>query len=158
MGFSREACKEAWEKIGAAPLTKKCLNDNKVRKLVGDGDEEYDHLVKIIQEANNLSTHTLTENGYDSSAFKDNIDALQQRTNKIVTEENTIERRRALMDATTHGKKFSATGGFHLTSDDIFISAEMSVRGKENARLVKEKSRCEAQAAAEAKGTSRKGS
>ena len=57
------------------------------------------------------------------------------------------------MNATTQGKKFTLTGGFHLTSDDIFISAEMGVREKEKQRLMKEKSRCEAQAAVEAKGT-----
>ena len=51
-----------------------------------------------------LSGHTLTQYGYDSSVFKEEIDALQQQTNKIITEESTIEHCRALMKA---GKKFS---------------------------------------------------
>ena len=153
-GFSRELCRQCWEKVGAAPLTKRCLNDKLVRKLVGDGDDEYDHLVKIISEANILSTHTLTECGFDGSIFKEEISALnERRENQNITEENTVARRLALMDATTHGKKFTLTGGLHLTSDDIFISAEMSTRQKEKERLGKLKKQRQLQAVIKEKAT-----
>jgi hypothetical protein len=36
-----------------------------------------------------------------------------------------------LMDALTAGKKFTVMGGKQLTSNDIFIAAEMSLREKE---------------------------
>ena len=51
----------AWEKIRVAWIAKLCLKDKKVCKLVDDRKDEYDHLVKIIQEANNKSTHTLID-------------------------------------------------------------------------------------------------
>jgi hypothetical protein len=40
-GFSKEGCLSAWAKVGAAPLSMKCLEDEKVRKSTGDGDEEW---------------------------------------------------------------------------------------------------------------------
>ena len=48
-----------------------------------------------------------------------------------MTEEHSQERYNLLAKSNTHGKLFSATGGLHLTSDDIFISAEMATRDKE---------------------------
>ena len=39
-GFSREACRVAWSAVGAAPLTKACLNNSQVRKLIGDGGND----------------------------------------------------------------------------------------------------------------------
>jgi co-chaperonin GroES (HSP10) len=54
--FSREACLAVWEKVGAAPLTRKCLGDKLVRKSIGDGVDEYEQLITLIQEANNLAT------------------------------------------------------------------------------------------------------
>jgi hypothetical protein len=32
VGFSRQRCLDSWEKIGAAPPTRKCLDDPQVRK------------------------------------------------------------------------------------------------------------------------------
>lgn len=58
---------------------------------------------------------------------------------KIVTEENSLERRLLLAKVTTHGKKFSATGCLHLTSDDVLIGSEYAIREKEKERLTKEK-------------------
>lgn len=31
-GFSREACKHAWEKVGVVRLTKECLTNKKVQR------------------------------------------------------------------------------------------------------------------------------
>jgi hypothetical protein len=57
--FSPDACHDAWAKVGAAPFTKKCLGNKLVRKLLGDGDEEYELLISYIQEGNNLVTDSL---------------------------------------------------------------------------------------------------
>ena len=56
-----------------------------------------------------------------------------------MTEENSLERHLLLAKATTHGKKFSATGCLHLTSDDVLIGSEYAIREKEKERLTKEK-------------------
>ncbi len=43
------------------------------------------------------------------------------------------------MKATTHGKKFFVTGGEHINSNDMFISAEMGNREREIAGMEKGK-------------------
>ncbi len=47
-----------------------------------------------------------------------------------------------LMNVLTAGKKFTVMGGNHLTSDDIFIAAEMSFRQKEREPLTVLKMKC----------------
>jgi len=51
IGFLRQRCVDSWEKIGAAPPTRKCLNDPQVRKSIGM-DKDYALLVNLVQEAN----------------------------------------------------------------------------------------------------------
>ena len=41
--------------------------------------------------------------------------------------------------ASTHGAKFTATGGFHITSDDMFKSLYISIREKEIEEIEKDK-------------------
>ena len=148
--FSREACRSVWAKVGAAPLTKKCLGDKLVRKSIGDVDDEYEQLITLIQEGNNLATDSLVGWGYDASALKDVIVPIQKT--KLVTEENTMERQLLLMNASTAGKKFTVMGGNHLTSDDILIAAERSLRDKEKGRLLALKKKCTRAAEIENKG------
>ena len=45
-----------------------------------------------------------------------------------ITVKNSQARVEALAKAKTHGAKFTATGGGHVTSDDMFKSMEMGVR------------------------------
>jgi len=80
-----------------------------------------------------------SEYGYDGSALKDQTTVVEPL--KIVTVENSLERRLILSKASTHGKKFCATGGIHLTSDDVLVGAEYSIREKDKERLTKEKAR-----------------
>ena len=40
IGFSKKNCLASWEKVGTAPLTRKCLNDPQVRKSL-DEDNDY---------------------------------------------------------------------------------------------------------------------
>ncbi len=58
-GFSREACRNAWGTVGAAPLMRACLEHKKVRKLLGDGTDAYQALLQNIQVLNAISMHTL---------------------------------------------------------------------------------------------------
>ena len=68
IGFSRKRCIDSWAKIGAAPLTRKCLNEPQVRKSI-DIDDDYAVLVNSVQEANDYSVYALTKAGYDGSAL-----------------------------------------------------------------------------------------
>ncbi len=113
VGFSVEECKRAWEKVGAAPLTKKCLDDTKVLKSVGDGDEGFNQMMLSIQDANDLATHALTEAGYGGEYLTGSM--LMVNGPKIITERYSKERVELLAKAKTHGQKFIATGGEHLT-------------------------------------------
>jgi hypothetical protein len=64
-GFLKEACLSAWAKVGAAPLSMKCLDDEKVRKSIGDGDEEWERGLCKLQNANDLATFLLTRGGFN---------------------------------------------------------------------------------------------
>ena len=68
VGFLEEACKHAWEKVSAAPLTQQCLNNKRVRRSIGDGSEEEQLMYRLIQEANDVATFTLTMCRYDGTA------------------------------------------------------------------------------------------
>ena len=69
-GFSKEACLSAWAKVGAAPLSMKCLEDEKVRKSIGDGDEEWERGLRELQNANDLATFLLTRGGFNGDLLK----------------------------------------------------------------------------------------
>ena len=62
-GFSREWCLDSWTKIGADPLTRKCLDEPQVRKSI-HMDTDYAQLVNAVQEANEYTVYALTEGGY----------------------------------------------------------------------------------------------
>ncbi len=51
-GFSEEQCLASWSKVGAAPLTHKCIESKKVRRELGDADDDMNNLAKLIVEAN----------------------------------------------------------------------------------------------------------
>ena len=140
-GFSRDGCRRAWELVGAAPLTRSCLNNKKVRKSIGDGTTDYQQLLLNIQDANDMATHALTAGGYDGNALKRTIVEIPSMQTSI-TEEDSKERYEVLVKSNTHRKLFSTLGGYHLsTSDDIFIKTEMSTREKEKKRLTIEKNK-----------------
>ena len=47
-GFSRALNIKAWEKVGAVPLSRKCLSSPKVRRSIGNGDDDQQALVHLI--------------------------------------------------------------------------------------------------------------
>jgi hypothetical protein len=51
-GFSTLHNIKAWEKVGAVPLSRKCLQSPKVRRSIGDGDDDQQALVGLIIEHN----------------------------------------------------------------------------------------------------------
>jgi hypothetical protein len=72
-GFSLDACRNAWAKVGAAPLTRSCLTNQKVRRSISDGGDDFQQLLLNIQDANDVATHTLTNGGYNGNALKGNV-------------------------------------------------------------------------------------
>ena len=135
VGISREACLNAWDKVGAAPLTRKCLEDPKVSKTLGDGDVNFDEYLLSVQVANNLATHALSDGGFNGTLLKVKI-VLQQKY--VLVEKHLKEMIEQLANASTHGAKFLATGGYLMT-DDFFIANQKNEIEKEVVELVKEK-------------------
>jgi hypothetical protein len=129
IGFLCQRCLDSWEKIGAAPPTRKCLDDPQVRKSI-DMDKNYALLVNLVQEANEYAVYSLTEAGYDGSALQAlvTIKPTERRTTPI-TERMSRERIELLARANNHGKKFVATGGCHVCSD-VFLKLKHFWRGR----------------------------
>ena len=152
IGFSRKRCVDSWTKIGAAPLTRKCLDDPQVRKSI-DIDDDYAVLVNSVQEANDYSVYALTEAGYDGSALQAllAIKPEESRTAPI-TERMSRERIELLARANTHGKKFFATGGSHVCSDDFFKAQALLAREEEITEKEKLKKSLQQKAVAQEKG------
>ena len=128
-GFSKEACLSAWAKVGAAPLSMKCLDDQKVRKSTGDGDEEWERGLRELQNANDLATFLLTRGGFNGDLLKAELKTIDEPT--VLTRPHTKERVELLAKATTHGTKWMATGGSHLMTEDFFKSVELPKRENE---------------------------
>jgi hypothetical protein len=122
-GFSKEACLSAWAKVGAAPLNMKCLEDQKVRKSVGDGDEEWERDLRELQNGNDLATFLLTRGGYNGDVLKAQLKAVEGP--KIITWPHTKERVELMANATSHGSKWMVMGGSHLMTKDFFKSVKV---------------------------------
>ena len=127
VGFSRAHCLLAWAKVGAAPLTMACLDDPQVRREKGDGSAQT--LMHEIQDANDLGVYQLTQMGYVAINLRAKL--IPTKTVEPITQPHTQERIELLAAAHTHGAKFTATGGSHLTTDDFFKSIEIPKRKKE---------------------------
>ena len=127
-GFGRNECLSAWAKVGAAPLTRKCLKDPKVSRAIGECDDEYGVLLRSIQEANEYAVYALVEGGYNGTALQALLKAVPEaHTMTGITERHSKERIQLLAKANTHGKKFYATGGSHVCLDDFLKQRRCAV-------------------------------
>jgi hypothetical protein len=137
-GFLRGACRNAWDKVGAAPLTRAALENEKVRKSLGDGISEYQAQLLEIQQVNDIAVHLLPTAGYSGSVLE--VTILEYPKTEMVTEENSVERLVLLAKGNTScGKLFSANVAGHLTSDDMFLPSKKNWREKEKKWLMTEK-------------------
>jgi hypothetical protein len=136
-GFNHAQNIRAWEKVGAVPLSRKCLESKKVRRSIGDGDDEQQALVHLIQEHNTLACTALTLAGYNGDHMK--LTAKPAASTKVITNPHTQEWIELLSEAKKHGQIFAATGGDHLTSNDMFKAIELKRRKILRERLAKEK-------------------
>ena len=62
-GFSHEQNVKAWEKVGAVPLSRRCLSSPKVRRSIGDGTDNQQALVYLLVEHNTIACNALTLEG-----------------------------------------------------------------------------------------------
>ena len=90
-----------------------------------------------VQDANDLAVYNLTVAGYCGDILKAKLK--ETTTKEPITERNSQARIELLAKASTHGAKFTATGCFHITSDDMFKSLEISIREKEISEMEKDK-------------------
>ena len=139
-GVSKERNFVSWAACGAAPCTRSCFDGhNQVHREIGDGDDDFNVIIKHIQAANNLSTYFLKEHGYNGSTFKAEINILTKKKKTTVPE--TREIIEILASATSHGAIFHVTGGGNLTSDNMFRAAQMT---SSNSRIkeLEDKNKC----------------
>jgi hypothetical protein len=134
-GFDHAHNISAWEKVGAVPLSRKCLTSPKVRQSIGDGDINQQLLVHLIVENNVIACNALTLAGYNGDLMKVTLKPIE-RTN-VITAPHTQERIELLSNAKTHGNIFAATGGVHLTANDIFQGIALKQRKVLREKLVK---------------------
>ena len=123
VAFSIAACVRAWEKVGAAPLTRKCLEDKKVRRELGDAEDDQNAIMAALEEANHTAVEFLNRRGYQGDKMKLIVNRVPKK--KPVTAPHTVARQLLLSKASTHGAKFHATGGSHVTSHDMFKALEI---------------------------------
>jgi hypothetical protein len=132
----------SWREVGAVPHTRKCLTNSKVRH---DGTDERDpnfDIYQDIQSQNDFSTAQLNLMGFRGDVLRAVFrqDKISEMTaSQAVTVANTRERQEVIAAANTHGSKFFVTGGEHVTSNDMFIAAEINRRKAEAAKREKEK-------------------
>ena len=126
-GFSKEQNLSAWRKVGAAPLTRACLQDEQVRHDVCENNEEDPMSAELrkIQAMNNSSVYFLNSLGYNGNAL---MAKLQERltTETVranVTQLYSSEWLQALAEASMHGQKFLAMGVLHPMVDMAFNAA-----------------------------------
>ena len=96
------------------------MNDPKVWKSIGECSSKYGLLLCSVQEANECPIYALNEGGYDGSALQASLKAVPEEHVMAITEQHSKEQIELLEQATTHGKKFYATGGSHVCSDIFF--------------------------------------
>ena len=132
-----------WAEIGLNPFNRRCLQDDKVKHEIvtcedGTIDVDADPIgVKLqeIEDINLRSTGVLTAHGFNGSALQISAPRRDKsKTSISVTAPHSRERQDLLTKASTAGRRFYATGGEMLNSDDFFIAEER----KERTDLIKQ--------------------
>ena len=100
-----------------------CLNDPKIRRGIGDNEDDINDLMIQVQEANGIATNLLTKYGYWGELLK--LTAKQAKELENNKKPDYKERIKALYKASTHGQKFYATHGDNCTSMNFFHASEL---------------------------------
>ena len=117
-------------KVGAAPLTRKCLSDEKVRIEINvDGDESEsaaEKRIRLVENQLSACVSYLQLSGFlRADLLLVPAKRKQPRSERHVTLAHSLERQLAILQAKTTGAKYVAMDGTHLTHDDMFIVDEI---------------------------------
>ena len=126
--FSKEHSVGAWVSVGAVPVTRKCLESDKVcHNSKGD-----------IEQANHLACDLLSSRGYHGIKLKLKLrNAITLSTITLLNSQDMIN---ALINEIYHGQTFTALGSSHLCcNNEVFIASMLKERREERAYLLKEK-------------------
>ena len=85
--FQKKQNIRAWEKVGAVPLSRKCLHSPKVRRSIGDGNDDQQALVHLIVEHNVIACNALTMEGYNGNVMMITLKPIERTT--VVTVPHT---------------------------------------------------------------------
>ena len=133
--FTHKKNREAWEKVGAAPLTMACLKSAKVNhNCETDPNQE---TYRAIDERNKLACALLQNKGLHGEGFR--LKLSEAAIAKPLTIGHSEDRYKQLAMATTHGERFFVTGGDHACTDDVFKAFEYKDRLQKIAELKKER-------------------
>ena len=78
-----------------------------------------------LNEANYLSKFNLNVDGYQGRLLK--VQCEKAADLLYITVPHTKERIELLAKASSHGQKFFATGSTHVTADDLFCAAKVTI-------------------------------
>jgi hypothetical protein len=93
--------------------------------------------VHLLVKHNMITCNALTLEGFNGDVMKVTLKPVG-RTNAVMAP-HTKERIELLSQAKTHGNIFAATGGIHLTDNDIFKSIALKQRKLTREKLKREK-------------------
>ena len=113
------------------------MEDKKVRRQLGDSKDSMNELMESIQQANDTAVALQKLQGCQADLLVVKIKPVAKQ--KGVTVPFSKERIFALDNAKTHGKKFWATGGSHITSNGFFKSLEVPELKRKRKAVEKEK-------------------
>ncbi len=108
-------------------------NDSVVSSLT----EDQQALVSLIVEHNVIACNALSLEGYNGDVMKITLKPVERTT--VLTVPHSQEWIELLSRAKTHGNIFTATGGVHLTANDIFKGIVLKQCKVEHEKLTKEK-------------------
>jgi len=113
------------------------MQSPKVRRSIGVGNDDQQALGHLIVEHNVIACNALAMEGYNGDVMKITLKPIECTT--CVTLPHTQDRIELLSQAKSHGNIFAATGGVHLTSNDIFMGIVLKQRKILREKLAKEK-------------------
>ena len=132
--FTKQKCLDAWEKVGAAPLTRACLKSKKVRHEFGVSGDPMTIDMIAMQQQNDFCCWQLSDFGYQGHRLK--IVLKEKTTEPPITVPHSRERLDLIAKCRgKHGALFMATKGGPLTADDMFIGMEMPMHHESISKL-----------------------
>ena len=129
IAFSPEKNRAAWAFVGAAPLTRKCLESDKVihNSQSDPGQVEY----KQIESTNHNACHLLVAQGFKGDMLKVVLKQVKSKGPRV-TVPNSLEEVQAVADCTSYGHKFLQTGADHSCTDVSFKAAALKMLSVRN--------------------------